>query len=248
MIATFNAYHLGDNLVHLNFMRRLALKYPTREFGHYCASQHQAQVAPLFEGVPNLRQLHECPGDAINAWRGAGNYWYMHEERNNFTWFHIDWFGHLAGVMGLESPINTASDMLFDYPGLDGGDDAKVFDYLLVNSIPHSGQARQYNSHAFEELAKDLLSHGKSVISTFPTGQCECTHDGTSGLSVTAIGKLSRSCGAIIGIPTGPMWPTFNVHNKGKRRVLMLDNEFVMIEPNTFHVQNVDGMRKELLP
>ena len=240
MISTYCAFHLGDNLVHLNFMRRLALKYPDLQFGHCANTQHQVQLAPLYAGVKNLKQLFECPDDAINAWRGDQNYWHMHSQRNDFTRFHFDWFAYLANKMGLESPIKTREDMMFDYPALAPiGSPTKLFDYLIINSVPHSAQFQGFNSHEFARMVQTLLDRGKTVVTTFPTGtMAECTHDGSSGLSVTAIGKLSQSCGMIVGVATGPIWTCFNKWNADKQFVLMLDHEFVKIMNNVAHVKS----------
>lgn len=244
MIATFNAYHLGDNLVHLHFLRALAREYPDLEFGHYASAQHKAQLAPVVEDMANIKLLDTCPHDAINAWRGDGHYWHMHEQRNNFTWFHYDWFHYLAGKMGLKSPISQTEQFLFDYPALapaDGTDhfENPEFDVLVINSIPHSGQFRGWNPHDMDTLIQTLMDRGKKVITTFPSNTAATsTHDGTSGLSVTAIGRLSTRAKAIFGVVTGPSWTCMNAWNKDKNFVWMLDDELVNIMPKTWHVHS----------
>ncbi len=244
MISTYNAYHLGDNLVHLNFMRRLAQKHPDQQFGHYAAAQHTTQLTPLVQDLPNLKLLAECPPDAVNAWRGDNGYWHTHAQRNDFVAFHLDWFAHLAKQMGLESPVKTAADMMFDYPALapaEGTDhfEHPQFDVLVINSIPHSGQFRGFNSHDFDAMIRTLISRGLNVTTTFPSNTpAPSTHDGTSGLSVTAIGRLSTAARVVLGMVTGPSWPTMNVWNKGKKFIWMLDDERVEIMPNTAHVHS----------
>ncbi len=243
MIQTFNSYHLGDNLVHLSFLRRLAKKYPEKSFSHYAAPQHRPQLVSVIEDLPNIVLSDECDGSAINAWRGAGNFWHLHAKRNDFVEFHVDWFHHLAEQMGLESPIHGAEDLMFDYPALAPAPGTEhfehpQFDVLLINSIPHSGQFRGFNTHDFATLAKTLTDQGKTVITTFPTGVCESTHDGTTGLPVTAIGRLSTSAKAIVGVVTGPTWTCYNVWNKGKKFIQLLDEERVNIMPNTEHVHS----------
>lgn len=241
MIATFNAYHLGDNLIHLNFLRRCALAYPDREFAHYCAEQHRVQLLLVIADLPQIQLVSECPSEAINAWRGADNFWYSHENRNDFVWFHKDWFWYLSKKMGLtDSPIQRAEDMLFDYPALaPSGAPTAAFDYLIINSFPHSGQLSGFNPHDFVRLVETLQARGKVCITTMPTGRCECTNDGNRGLDVTAIGRLSQSARHIVGVATGPIWTTFNKWNVNTPRVILLDNEHLDLVEGVRHVRNV---------
>jgi hypothetical protein len=61
-------------------------------------------------------------------------------------------------------------------------------------------------------------------------------------MDVTAIGRLAQRCTAIIGVPTGPLWPTFNVWNADtiKTRILLLDTERVDILPeHTMHANHL---------
>lgn len=240
MIATFNEYHLGDNLIHLHFLRKMAQKYPNEEFGHHAPDQHIPQLLPLVADLENLCLLGARPSGCINAWRGDQGFWYGHAHRNDFTRCHFDWFAHLAWKMGLISAINSVEEMLFDYPALTtDGEKYNAFDYLVVNSIPHSNQFRGFNPHEFSALVGRLLTAGHSVVTTAPTGIASCTNDGKTGMDVTSIGNLSRKVRrGIIGIPTGPMWPTFNIWNRDVPRILMLDDERVQLTPNTTHVRN----------
>lgn len=243
MISTFNQYHLGDNLVHLNFLRKLAQKYPDENFDHYVSAQHIPQLAPLVADLPNLsvNQFTEPATGAINAWRGSEGFWHNHEKREDFVLFHFDWFEHLAKKMGLVSPILTQSDLLFDYPALkqEAGRKAEYYDYLVINSIPHSGQLGGFNQHEYTELVQLLLARGMNVITTAPTGTgARSTHDGTNGLSVTGIGQISQRVGCIVGVATGPIWTTFNIWNREVKRIIMLDYERLHLVPNVEHVRN----------
>lgn len=239
MIATFNAYHLGDNLVHLHFMRKLALAHPDKTFGHYANAQHGPQLRPILANVPNLELLETCPTTALNAWRGHEGFWHQHQQRSNFVLFHLDWFDHLAKKMGLENPIRNAADMRFDYAALAAEQSGAIFDVLVINSIPHSGQFGAFNLHEMTNMVQTLLSKGKSVITTYPTGLCESTHNGTTGKSITGIGALSYFAKSIVGVVTGPSWPCMNIWNLDKKFIWMLDDERVDLMPNTVHVHSV---------
>ena len=142
-------------------MRALAKAHPDVQFGHYANLQHQGQLKPLVEDLPNLKLLDTCPDGAVQTWRGADNFWYLHAERNQFVQFHLDWFWSLAKKLGFESPFTKAEDLQFDYPAMapaPGTDHFQhpVFDFLLINSIPHSGQFRGYNQHEFRAMAEAM--------------------------------------------------------------------------------------------
>lgn len=249
-VSTFNALHLGDNLIHLHFLRKLAAKYPEIHFTHGAPDEHLAQLYPVWSDLPNLtvKSIAEVGQGAINAWRGAGGWWYQQPNRNDFVAVHLDWFRHLAHVMGLESPIHCARDMLFDYPALraqrseDRGQKSERIDFLIVNSAPNSGQWGGYDAAGFSYLANSLLPYG-SVITTAPTGLgIPCTQTMFAhAMDVTDIGKLSQRARCIIGTVTGPMWPTLNIWSADTvaLRVHLLDTERVDLAPNTVHANSL---------
>ncbi len=244
-VLTFNALHLGDNLVHLHFLRKLAQAYPEIHFIHGAPDQHLAQLYPLWQDLENLtvKSIGEVGQGAINAWRGAGGHWYAHPQRNDFVAYHLDWFRHLARAMGLDSRIHCARDLLFDYsalqmPAQDGG----VERTLVINSPPASGQWSGFNLDAFDKLIALLEQAGHNVITTQPSliDDVRCTQ--ADRMDVTAIGRLSQRCRVIIGCVTGPMWPCLNVWNADTvaLRVHLLDQERVdYIPERTVHCNNL---------
>jgi hypothetical protein len=251
-IATFNALHLGDNLVHLHFLRALARRHPDIHFTHGAPAEHLGQLDPLVVGLPNLQlvDIGDVGQGAINAWRGAGGHWYAHPQRLDFVAYHLAWFRHLAGQMQLETPFHCAADLLFDYPALSPSLSAYVLKpttFLLVNSVPQSGQWSGYNLAAWAYLAAQLIRAGHTVTTTQPLqlagypGPLPCTRD--APLSVTGIGRFSHSehVRCIIGCVTGPMWPTLNIYNCHRvHRIHLLDHERVdLIPEHTVHTNSL---------
>lgn len=252
---THNGYHLGDNLVHLNFMRKVALANPDQEFIHAAQWQYIRQLGDLTSDVPNLNLMeygYLTPSDSINAWRGDKQFWYSHPDRNDFVKFHVEaWFPYLADRMGVENPIRCAKDMLFDYPFLElAGDRISrldvlskfPFDVLVINSPPSSGQWTSFNQYAISQMASDIGRQSR-VITTWDehhSPKIPCTV--TQNLSVTGIGYLSLHCHTILMVSTGPSWPTFNVWNQEsvRNRIILLDNERVNLSPNTTHCRTID--------
>lgn len=269
-ICTHNAYHLGDNLVHLNFLRRIALANPDREFVHYSASQYRWQLKEIVEDVPNIKladidQFRGNPPGSINAWRGANGFWYQHPDRNDFVKFHVEsWFPHLASRMGVENPVKSREQMLFDCPAIrkaETGSHLPVpFDVLIINSPPQSGQFLGFDKQSIYSLAWIMLNAGKQIISTAPIPglyddatnrmiEVSCTQ-GPPYLSVAAIGHLSLHCKVILMIAAGPCWTTFNIWNSssasGPFRVILLDQERLHLAPRTVHCTNIPAAALEL--
>lgn len=255
-VSTFNALHLGDNLIHLHFLRKMAARYPEIHFTHGAPDQYLAQLAPLAWDVENLELLSIATvgQGAINAWRGAGGWFYQQPDQYDFLQIHLRWFRELAKLMGLASPIHCAADMLFDYPSLHAPPEdlsaaavglATAYDHadhvLIVNSPPLSGQFHGFSIAGFDRLIGRLHDAGHRVVTTHPSifGDIPCTQD--VGMDITRIGRLSQRCKAIIGVVTGPMWTTLNVWAREtvKLRVHLLDHERVDLAPNTVHANSL---------
>jgi hypothetical protein len=154
-------------------------------------------------------------------------------------------FRRLSQALGLPSPFTKARDLLFDYPALAPATTAYtgLRGILVVNSPPQSGQFQSFSHEGFDRIIALLHAAGHCVYTTAPssTKDALCTLD--LGSSVTDIGRLSADhVDAIIGVPTGPLWPTFNIWNADtiKTRILLLDTERVDILPeHTMHANHL---------
>ena len=119
---TYNQFHLGDNLIHLHFLRHLALKYPGHRFTHALKETAIPLLADCVEDVENVSlirledmQLHPN-ARWINSWKNAGcemgpdrsfvpGFWDTHPLRNDFSGFYLELFGILSRQMGLETAV-----------------------------------------------------------------------------------------------------------------------------------------------
>lgn len=251
---THNAYHLGDNLVHLHFLRKVALDNPDRQFIHYAdwrylQTKSMYRVTDIIEDVPNIKLEpigYTLPSDAIDSWRGANGFWYSHPDRLDFVKFHVEaWFPHLCDRMNVRNPIRTGTDMLFDYPAIKQSIRWPVpFDVLVINSIPSSGQFSGYNENALADLASVLVARGNKVYLTqkLPPQYIQRSSMQDSEFSVSKAGYLSLYCHTILMVSTGPSWPTFNIWNQEsvKNRIILLDSERVNLAPNTMHCSRIE--------
>jgi hypothetical protein len=241
-VSTFNALHLGDNLVHLHFLRAMAKAYPEIAFIHGAPDQHLAQLYPLWQDLPNLTvtSIGITPPGALNAWCGADGWWYQQGDTADWLTVYTRWLDVLAERMGLVNPIKTRTDFLFDYPALHRDEDrgqmtdqtSPSADILVINSAPMSGQASGYDPGVFDRLIYSLRAAGHIVAHTAPSSSGNfCTLE--RKMDVTAIGRLSQTVKAIVGVSTGPKWTTFNIWNQDtvKLRLILCNHERVEMLP-----------------
>ena len=97
MIHTHNGLRLGDNLIHLNFLRRLCLANPELEITHYYnpAFCRMEEIDALRSDISlrlRLKTIDQAPQESIDSWRNAGGHWERHPDKLNFAQFHLDWF------------------------------------------------------------------------------------------------------------------------------------------------------------
>lgn len=244
-ISTYNQLHLGDNLNSLNYLRRVALSDPALKIKHYCLSSYIIQLLPLLSGVPNLEigNIELTPPGSINLWIGRDNYIYNSPLKSNWVDFHLDFFQYISKILKISNPILERDDLLFNYPDLNPKD-KKInhFDFLIINSTPLSSQILDFNDNYLVKLTSQLVNKGYSVITTHPTGFAKSTLE--MGLSITEIGLLSSFASIILGVPNGPMWPTFNIYNKHlvKCRIIWLSNEILKLTDNSICVRSAEEL------
>jgi hypothetical protein len=248
VIATYNAYHLGDNLLSLHFLRALAKAHPEIYFTHAAPKSYLPQLAYLTADLRNLTLTDLNAHSAwprLDTWLGAHGWFYTQPDRADFVAIYLRHFSNLALWMGLPCPFTTARDLLFDYPALERGS-SPISNrcqrrILVINSAPQSGQFQSYDPAAFDRIITSLTDAGHLVYATAPSRTATlCTID--TRMDITAIGRLSQAADVIIGVPTGPMWPTFNIWNADTitLRLLLLDTERVDILPeSTVHANHL---------
>lgn len=234
---TFCQYHLGDQLVHLNFLHRLARENPGAEFVHAVPLRYLSELLTATQGIEGVRlETIEAAGCAgLNAWRGAGGWWYGFPQRHDFVAAHLAWFEHLARAMDVENPIRTREDLLFEFPAL-GEPAAEECDVLLIDSPPMSGQFSGYDLPALIQLETQLRRAGRRIVNT-------C---GAQGRSLVDYGRLASQASLIVGVATGPMWLTYHAGARQARRLWLLDHERVEIFGDEKHASTVARAREIL--
>jgi hypothetical protein len=209
MIRTHNCYHLGDNIVHLNFLRRLAKANPQLEFEHICHGQYIAPLQSLITDLPQIKltELMSEPPHSINAWRGVNSYWYSHPLKHDFAAFHVEHFELIALRMGLPSPIKTRDDLWMDAPILNPENLMHAgADVLLIDTEPQSNQWQGYSLAGYAALRAKLEARGLSVVSASETRQW--------GWGIAQIGAFAGKVKLVIGTANGPFWCAASIYAK----------------------------------
>ena len=192
---TFNEWHLGDNLIHLNFLRRLAARSPHEKFVHACRECYLGQLRPVVADLPNIQlvSLKDMHPGSINSWKnygkwtGGGGYFDRSDKQADFVEFHLTFFNDLARRMGTTSPMGCADDFLFNYPAIRSslpGQRMVEFimpgrwDVLVCNSTPQSNQLPGWKEHNWNEVIAFIINSGHSVVCTQQTQTgAPCTAD-----------------------------------------------------------------------
>ena len=236
-IEFYNEYHLGDNVFHLTFLRKLCAV--TNDNFVYCVNANylpelQHHIVG-YESRIELRTLEQRLPSAINAW--IGEIYYQHPNNFMFDWFYVDWFNYLTTkIYGETFNITLVSNYLPLSKKVDG------YDYLVINSVPCSGQFAYYNSL---DATLQQLSDSRRIITTKKVPGVECTLD--YNMNLIDIGTIASNSDNIIAINTGPIstclnqWAIKNV----KSWVIAANNHSYSF-PNVTIAKDMNELVKEI--
>lgn len=233
-IHTHNLLRLGDNIIQLNFLRRVLEKNDV-EITHYYSNSlcNGAELVPFIAGLEDRITLSSAPRPpgSIDSWRGPD--WYGHPDKLNFSLYHKQWFAKLSASMGVVNPIVDTDDLLIDYPLLHTPH--PKYDVVVLNSPALSGQFTRFSDYEFNYLITMLLNKNYSVITTRPTDLCPYFES----VSVAHIGAVAANADVVVGVSTGVSWPCFNIINKNALHIMLLDYESVILTPRGRTVKTV---------
>ena len=235
IIDTYMQWHLGDNLIHLHFLRKLSEKYPEIQFRHALQSGYISQCRELTQDMPNITLvplLENQKQSGLDGWKGAGGFFFSHPKKLQFGTLYLDLFYKLSKDMGLSTPFRTTVDLLFDYPAILEKQPTGRYDVVLINSKPLSDQFKTYSEKDFVDFAHTLRDKGLSVVTSHPIDGFDCTLD--TQCTVTDIAALSLHAKYFIAVCTGAMWPCINVFNQDSHqfKIILNDHEIVDIGKN----------------
>lgn len=245
-VYTHCEFHIGDQILHIHLLRALAKQHPEVTFVHFCHACHLSQLTEVVQDLPNvvLRDFEskawwENEIRSLNVWKNEGNAWQDSTLRYDWSSYYLWWHGVVARRMGFESPFTCREHLLHDWPALEtdlvpSTEEGYIYDFLIGDSAPSSGQYSEWADHSKEPLA-ELISRLSEKWSVLTTSKLKET-----GCSISYIGRISQLCKHSIMVPNGPFWATLNTHNHhsnwGRKRIILLDNQERLEMP---HIQQV---------
>ena len=212
---TYMELHLGDNVYHLDYLRKIIDNNPEYSFTHYAREIYLNELQAQIIGYENNVQLKSIeqgyPLDSIHGWINTDNWFHGYYRPKAFQLegcpiaydkMYIEWYDLLEQKYNLPNPIKTSEDFKLKFVGLDVYDLEKEYDVLIINSVPQSGQYN-YEEVLFKDLAYHLINQGYNIITTKKIDDIECTLD--YNYNLTQIAKISTKTPIIIAVHTGPL-------------------------------------------
>jgi hypothetical protein len=238
----FNTYlelHLGDNIRHLDYLRKIIDNNPEYSFIHYAREIYLNELHTQIIGYEDNIQLKTIetgiPEDAINVWINTDNWYEKYycpkifqtgKSPLMYDKMYIEWFNLLEQKYNLPNPIKTSEDFKSKFIGLDVYDIEKEYDVLIINSTPQSGQY-YYEEGLFKKLCYHLINQDYDIITTKKIDNIECTLD--YNYNLTQIAKISTKTPIIIAVDTGPIHLCLNeitLNNSKMFHVLHKSNSY----------------------
>ena len=240
-VYTHINYHLGDNLIHVNYIKRAARKNPKIKFIHYAKKSYIKDLKLCIGKMENVQilPLRKRPFFSVDSWKNYGGYWGQHPHKNDFVKFHLNFFEILSKKLDIENPIQCRNDLIFESDVfVENLKKYENYDILIVNSKPLSGQFI-YEEQEFNRLILSL-AHKFKLITTQKVKNLPCTTD--YQMSVHDIGTLSLSCKYHLMISTGPSWVVLNDYNlnNSKGIFLLLQNEYIDFEEKIIVINDLN--------
>lgn len=206
-VHLFNDFHMGDCLYLTQFAKKLAEKHRISVNLYVNPAYHNDLRAVAAEKPVFFFPTNDRPGTAINTWIGDNQYWHRHPLALEYDNFYVEWFGDLSQRLRLETPINSKEDLLLDAVA----SPEKIYDFLVVNSTPLSGQWHG-SASAMENFMAQLVQVGYKVASTHPSRYSHfCTI--LNGMNLQQLSNFSTQCQRIVGVCNAPIHATLNRPN-----------------------------------
>jgi hypothetical protein len=225
-IKTYIDWHIGDHLIHLNFLRKVAQNNPQTLIYHFVQKKYISEFNFYIGDLNNIKlyPLYLRPWGAVNAWKNYQNAWAKSDINLDFDAFHCMHFQKLSKALRIENPIKGGEDLLFDYSVIKKKNNNYLrYDWMIVNSLPLSSQF----SESQEKLDYLCLSLSKigSIITTRKVNGIPCTTD--SNMSLREIANQAEFCARHLMISTGPSWLILNTetYNKSSGIYILHDDE-----------------------
>lgn len=208
IINLYNSFHLGDSvfIMILFYNIKNYIENNNIIINYYCMSIYHNQLRE-FICSNNIKLLDFTDttsniDNAINVWIGSNDFqenWFNNNKSYND--FYVSFFNNLLKKINIDYELKylqyTDPDLLTRYNKLD--DKYKDIDYLIINSMPQSGQLH-YDENEWNKLCTELNKKYK-IVTTKKIDNILCTLD--NKLTIKDIAALSTRVKNIIAINTG---------------------------------------------
>lgn len=267
-VKTYNLYNLGDNLVFLNYIYRLALENKGISFIHYLNSKYVNELKELFSlkniqlvgiNTPNKNGFFELPPYSnielynsytekilqtnIPEYKNCINSWIGDE---NFFFTHNlknDWV-----LFHIDYFKKISRKMYLTNP-------IKSKEDLLFN-IKHLNDNNKYSNLDLDfliinsrPLSGQILNYDKHFFENintrlvkkgYKTILINSDDNSINKYSLLDIALISKKAKYIIGIPNGPMWLTFNKFtcNNVNFRLVQLNDQILELGKNCYTLKS----------
>lgn len=214
----YNAFHYGDNILNLKFLRNLPLKDNNIIVHYYYNRFYIKNKNELEEYVTPEIILHNSnpPQGAIHLWMGKypileGYTFKIFDEY--FKRFYKCIVSHM-GLSGISTSLyHEDPQLLARYETLP--DKYKELDILILNTPPFSGQY-EYNNDEWNELSLFLHSKYKIATAQHVSDDILCTM--RDSMTIHDIAAISTHVKYIIAVHSGPLMACYNAHTKSSVR------------------------------
>lgn len=234
--------HMGDCMWSLVMIRRMP-----GEHKFFCIPEYVTELRELMSDTPHyVGSIHEIDprADSVDTWLGnphLGAYGIRWEHQQDVMGFVFDYYNALGNVYVPGGPVfKTRKDMLWDSQAIiDALPTVPHPEVLVINAEPHSGQCPQYDKFRMAELVLAMYRRWNVEVTSAP---------GRPNYTLAQIGAMSLTARYIIGVATGPIWPTFNKWNQKAERIILLEPLQIDmgIEGKITHVFNTDQLFEEM--
>lgn len=185
-----------------NYIQKLLKKNSGIEVTFYCLEENHPGVRSMMERFDrfNLAPLGATPPpEAIPTWIGKDGC-----PMTDYNAGYLVWFGMLSQKAGVDNPVKTTEDWLFELTGVDTHHG--FFDAFVVNSQPRSGQWR---GGSIDWVVDKLAAEGMRVATSHPHPKSSfCVTE--EGMSIQQLINFAPVCARVIGIDNAPMLATFS--------------------------------------
>lgn len=213
LIKLFQEFNLGDHVYTLHYISKLLKTNTDIYIEYYINMNYYNELLLLIDyNISNritLISQEFYKNDGIKTWIGYNPqlkiiHNILHEDFYIMHWYWI------SSLLNVDNPIKTKDDFLIDFENiLIPNILSDTYDFLIINSIPLSGQLN-YDELRFNNIITYLNLKYK-IITTKKVNNITCTLD--HNLYLKDIGNISITSNNIIAVHTGPAILTINKFN-----------------------------------